>query len=67
MAVSGITITAERLNVVDFTYPSWLEPSAAVVHVSFLRKFTEIIKWWQNTQLVQTNKYLQSVVCSQTV
>ena len=23
----------------DFTYPFWLEPSAAVVHVSFFRTF----------------------------
>ena len=34
LAVSGITINAERSTVVDFTYPFWLEPSAASVHVS---------------------------------
>ena len=36
LAVSGITINAERSTVVDFTYPFWLESSAAVMHVSFL-------------------------------
>ena len=44
--MSGITINAERSTEVDFTYPFWLEPSAAVVHVSFvqtLKKFKQLM------------------------
>ena len=31
MAVSGITMSAERESVVDFTYPFWEEPTAVLV------------------------------------
>ena len=33
MIVTGLTITKERLEAVDFTYPFWEEPSAVVVRV----------------------------------
>ena len=34
MAVSGLTINAQRLTAVDFTYPFWFEPSVALMNVS---------------------------------
>ena len=34
LIVTGLTINAQRSTVIDFTYPFWLEHSAAVVHVS---------------------------------
>ena len=33
MAVSGLTITAQRLSVVDFSHPFWYEPAAIVIQV----------------------------------
>ena len=34
LIVTGLTINAQRSTVIDFTYPFWLEHSAAMVHVS---------------------------------
>ena len=31
MAVSGITVSAEREEAVDFTFPYWEEPTAVLV------------------------------------
>ena len=33
MAVSGLTITAQRDTVVDFSHPFWYEPAAIVIQV----------------------------------
>ena len=33
MAVAGLTITAERSGVVDFSYPFWFEPAGALMNV----------------------------------
>ena len=35
--MTGLTINAQRSTVVDFTYPFWMEHSAAVMHVSVLQ------------------------------
>ena len=34
MAVAGLTINTDKITAVDFTYPFWFEPSAALVKVS---------------------------------
>ena len=34
MAVSGLTITSQRMTVADFSQPFWYEPAAVVVQVS---------------------------------
>ncbi len=34
MAVSGLTITSQRMTVVDFSQPFWYEPAAVVMQVS---------------------------------
>ena len=33
MAVAGLTINVDRASAVDFTYPFWFEPSAALMKV----------------------------------
>ena len=38
MAVAGLTITAERSEVVDFSYPFWFEPAGALINVRFMSR-----------------------------
>ena len=47
MAVGGLTISAARASVVDFTFPHWEEPSAMLVKAHYIdwNYFLEVFHW----------------------
>ena len=46
LAVAALTIDKVRLTAVDFTYPFWFEPTAAIINVcQFFNPWSGMI-WW---------------------
>ena len=61
MAVEGLTITAERAGVVDFSYPFWFEPAGALINVRFMSRRQYLYSL--RCLLVLLNQIVQSQKC----
>ena len=55
MVLASLTVTKERSEVVDFTYPFWVEPIAVVVRVKDIKEiyFYKPLSWQVSSLLTR--------------